>query len=595
VIQAKSRKMSKSSSRRDESPLPVQSLSELPQDALLRGRPAPWVQTWKERFLPDSSSSDQAKLGRYAIAYNAPPRALSRGKQQQVNGSADQEAEEEGTPPQLGLSPIVFGAGTFGFGQYSMEDLMQSAEPVRGECTHARFSYHHALTHLYFTALRLAFRYGINTFDTSPYYANSETILGRALRVLQPEHPRSSYYIFTKCGRYGPKCSQFDYSPRRVRRSVEESIVKLGDCGWLDNVFMHDVEFVCDRVGASNEAGMGHADALLPEDDLKGKATRRDFGLEETFASASKIHGKGDEKVLEAIRELFKLKDEGKIKMVGISGYPLPVLLRIARMVATNEPYRPIDSLLSYSNHTLHSDLLPGYISLLSRNPWHFPGAPADISSSKHAENWKAPFIMNASPFSMGLLTEAGPPLWHPCSDQLRVARQDSIHVLRGSGLLAGPPPANPKIRGTARHPTLPKIQTPTSLAETALQYGIRGSEYVKHDAELAQGKNDGKVPRLRTLVGLANVEEVHIAVEAYRTLLAGAAASSDGIGEELVCPPPPMDEDDGEQAKVQEELTYSKRSQILKEGEEAVVDIMKQHGIFGESWQSPPTSAMDV
>lgn len=33
-----------------------------------------------------------------------------------------------------------------------------------------------------------------------------------------------------------------------------------------------------------------------------------------------KVHGKGDEKVLEAMGALFELKREGKIKAVGFSG-----------------------------------------------------------------------------------------------------------------------------------------------------------------------------------------------------------------------------------------------------------------------------------
>ncbi len=222
-------------------------------------------------------------------------------------------------------------------------------------------------------------RYGINCFDASPYYANSEAILGRALRVLRPEHPRRSYYLLTKCGRYGPNMSQFDYSPQRVRRSVEESLIRLdarddavdGDVeqaqAWIDQVLMHDVEFVCTPVGRSHDAGMGHSEALHDE------ALRVDFGIGTSFSAASRVHGRGDEKVLAAVHELFALKHERKIKMVGVSGYPLPVLLRLARLVATTAPYEPLDSILSYSNHTLHSDLLPGYRALLEQNPWDLP------------------------------------------------------------------------------------------------------------------------------------------------------------------------------------------------------------------------------
>ena len=38
-------------------------------------------------------------------------------------------------------------------------------------------------------------RYGICAFDTPPYYGPSEIVLGTALKVLEPEFPRSSYKI----------------------------------------------------------------------------------------------------------------------------------------------------------------------------------------------------------------------------------------------------------------------------------------------------------------------------------------------------------------------------------------------------------------
>lgn len=38
-------------------------------------------------------------------------------------------------------------------------------------------------------------RYGIRTFDTSPFYGRSEAILGHALNALESEFPRSSYQL----------------------------------------------------------------------------------------------------------------------------------------------------------------------------------------------------------------------------------------------------------------------------------------------------------------------------------------------------------------------------------------------------------------
>ena len=49
----------------------------------------------------------------------------------------------------------------------------------------------------------------------------------------------------TKCGRYGSNL--FDYSPARIRASVELSLSRL-NTNYLDTVCLHDVEFVCTPV-----------------------------------------------------------------------------------------------------------------------------------------------------------------------------------------------------------------------------------------------------------------------------------------------------------------------------------------------------------
>ncbi|CAD6915986.1 unnamed protein product [Tilletia caries] len=211
-------------------------------------------------------------------------------------------------------------------------------------------------------AIRLAMRYGINAIDTSPYYHPSEFILGRVLKALRPEFARHTYFLLTKCGRYGPEKHHFDYSPERVRRSILHSCDVLGT-RYLDVAMMHDVEFVAEQVGQSHGAGM---DAAKAPSNVKIQSA---LGIDP--ASAATVRGPGDLKVLAALKELFKLKDEGIVRAVGISGYPLPVLLRIARLAATapEGPKRPLDVILSYSNHTLHSDILPEYMALFSEQP----------------------------------------------------------------------------------------------------------------------------------------------------------------------------------------------------------------------------------
>ncbi|SPO05548.1 related to Pseudomonas L-fucose dehydrogenase [Cephalotrichum gorgonifer] len=194
---------------------------------------------------------------------------------------------------------------------------------------------------------------GIRAFDTSPYYGPSESLLGAALTSLSP--PRDSYFLITKAGRRGP--SDFDYSPAGIRSSVERSLARLGT-DRLDLVYCHDVEFVS------------------PAD------------------------------VLAAVSELRRLRSEGKVRYVGISGYPLPTLtsLSLSVLEATGEP---LDAVLSYSHFTLQNTSL---------------SSPAVLSAFAAA---RVNVLLNASILGMGLLTSRGidaAPMaaWHPAPPALR-------------------------------------------------------------------------------------------------------------------------------------------------------------------------------
>ncbi|PWN51884.1 Aldo/keto reductase [Violaceomyces palustris] len=407
-------------------------------------------------------------------------------------------------------SPLVFGCGVFGTGMYNPDQTLNSDLPLR--------------------TLRLALDYGINTFDTSPYYFPSEFILGNALVHLSPEHPRHSYFIISKCGRYGPDPIHFDYSPSKVESSIRASCKRLGT-DYLDVALMHDVEFVAEKVGRSNHEGweaaiLSGSEAAQPEGVSKPSKqdVEKDLGLLPGLQHASRVHGPGDEKVLDAVRTLFRLKDEGVVKRVGISGYPLPVLLRLSRLVATSPPFRPLDVILSYSNHCLHSSVLEGLRPLFEADPC-----------------WKPPIILNGSPFSMGLLTP-NPPAWHPASEELKTACVDLSRLLESKG---------------------------TTLAWTALMHGIRGSE-IQSDP----------TPRLRTLLGLSNPQQVHEAIEAYRTLLSRQTAQ----GERLLFPI--KGEKEGEEEDVEVER---RRFQYEKfaESEATSRKLFKERGVSEWSWSS--------
>lgn len=225
--------------------------------------------------------------------------------------------------------------------------------------------------------VRHALARGIRAFDTSPYYGPAERLLGTALRTLareqppsSPPHDRDSLFLITKAGRIGP--STFDYSPAHIAHSVRRSCSRLGT-SHLDLVYCHDVEFVAPAA------------------------------------------------VLSAVRELRRLRDaENRLRYVGISGYPLPVLADLAALIL-RETGEPIDAVQSYSHFCLQNDRL-AHEDVLRR----FRDAGVRV-------------VTNASMLSMGLLTsrgaDAGPQAtWHPAPRPLRTACRDLADLAAAAG-----------------------------------------------------------------------------------------------------------------------------------------------------------------
>lgn len=184
------------------------------------------------------------------------------------------------------------------------------------------------------------------------FYGASETTIGKALNShdIASRFPRSSYHLITKCGRYGANKRSFDYSPERIRQSVRTSLERL-QTTYLDALYLHDVEFVAEEVGDSNAAGY----------PLCALETGRlaSYGLDED--SSSKISGPGDEAILAAYATLLELKEEGLIRNAGMAGYPLPTMLRLARLVKHHHA-EPVDIIQTYSHYNLQNTTLSSYV-----------------------------------------------------------------------------------------------------------------------------------------------------------------------------------------------------------------------------------------
>ncbi|EOA82444.1 uncharacterized protein SETTUDRAFT_34019 [Exserohilum turcica Et28A] len=113
--------------------------------------------------------------------------------------------------------------------------------------------------------------------------------------------------------------------------------------------------------------------------------------------------------VLEAVRELRRIRDEeGTIRYVGISGYPLDVLGDLAELIL-RETGEPLDAVQSYANFTLQNQELAG-----PRGVQQLHKAGVDV-------------VPNASILGMGLLRRQGIPVgglgdFHPAPSSLREA-----------------------------------------------------------------------------------------------------------------------------------------------------------------------------
>ncbi|GAB1520106.1 hypothetical protein RhiTH_003179 [Rhizoctonia solani] len=192
----------------------------------------------------------------------------------------------------------------WGWNAWSSEEVLDSPEPLR--------------------TVRLALRYGIRAFDTSAYYGTSEIVLGSILKAVADEFPRESYKIATKCGRYGIVAEDFDYSRNTIRKSVQRSLERLGT-SYLDVVFLHDVEYVCSPVWPADPTGD-------PTKILEDQALMAAWGI--NGGDEGRVHGDGDQKIVDAFDELKKMKEEGIICQIGFTGEQnqciYPPCLRIA-------------------------------------------------------------------------------------------------------------------------------------------------------------------------------------------------------------------------------------------------------------------------
>jgi len=230
-----------------------------------------------------------------------------------------------------------------------------------------------------------ALKNGVNVIDTAPWYGHgkSEEVLGKALKGV----PREAYYIHTKVGRYeADHMEMFDFSAERVTRSVDESLKRMG-LTYLDAIQIHDPEFA-------------------PSIDVI---------------------------VNETLPALLKLKAAGKVKKVGMTGYPMS-----HQKVIMDKFGGDLDMTLSYCHYSMND------YSLLKDLPW--------IKEKKLG-------LVNAAAISMGLLSHRGPPAWHPARDFQKKVCKEAADYCEAQGV---------NISTLAMAFTLGNEDIPTTLVSTA-------------------------------------------------------------------------------------------------------------------------------
>ena len=198
-------------------------------------------------------------------------------------------------------------------------------------------------------AMHVALDCGMNFIDTSPFYGRgmSEVLLGVALQDV----PRDSYILGTKLGRYD--AAHFDFSAKRVAESVDVSLHRMR-VDHIDIMLCHDIEFV-----------------------------ERQQIVDETLPA------------------LRKIQEQGKVRFIGISGYPMSNFKFVLDQA-------DLDVVLSYNHYTLQNTMFGDLVPYLEEK---------DVG------------IMKATPFSARWLRKAALPAWHKGTDEVRaVAKAAADH-----------------------------------------------------------------------------------------------------------------------------------------------------------------------
>ncbi len=201
---------------------------------------------------------------------------------------------------------------------------------------------------------------GMNFIDVSPAYGGSlaELRLGRALEGVA----RNRYFLATKIGSYSEARGDYDYSAASTERSVEHSLKRLG-VDYVDLLQIHDIEF---------------ADH--------------------------------DQLVTETLPVLCRLREQGVVRHIGITGLPLNIFPALLDRV----PPGLVATVLSFCHYELNNTSLAALLPYFDS---------------------KRVGVINASPTGMGLLTARAVPAWHPASQAIQDGCRKAVQHCTAQGV----------------------------------------------------------------------------------------------------------------------------------------------------------------
>ena len=170
-----------------------------------------------------------------------------------------------------------------------------------------------------------------------------------------------------------------------------------------------------------------------------------------------------DQIIHETIPALRKVQAAGKARFVGVTGLHVWCLERVVREAE-------VDQIQSYCHYNLHDDALAGLLPALTE---------------------KGIGVFSSAPISMRLLSNDGPPAWHPAGAEIRARCAEAAALCKSRGVELG------------------KLALQFAVANPAIHTNILGTA---SPARVVQNLRDAEEPMDKELLGevLGILQPIH-------------------------------------------------------------------------------------